>query len=211
MIKKIAIYFSALFFDLFVITLGINIYIYKTSNDHIYYNLNQVPKSQTALVLGAQVYKNSTMSPIFQDRVQTAYELYQTQKVNKILVTGDNSTAHYNEVSVAKKYLIEKGVPEKDIFLDHAGFDTYDSMYRARDIFQVKSMTIITQEFHLYRAIYLAHSLDHNAIGFASNKQPYKAIRYYKFREKLANIKAFLNVNLKSKPKFLGEVIPIES
>lgn len=163
---------------------------------------------QTAIVLGAKV-NNDDPSDILEDRLLTALELYYDGKVEKILVSGDNGQIEYNEVGAMKDYLLNKGVPGEDIFMDHAGFDTYDTMYRAKAIFQVEDAIIVTQNFHLPRAIYIARALDIDAVGVSADRQSYIYIDLYEKREKLAQIKAFLNVVFHSKPKYLGDPISI--
>ncbi len=163
---------------------------------------------QAAIVLGAKV-DDQDPSDILEDRLLTAIELYEKGKVEKILVSGDNGQVEYNEVGTMKNYLLNEGVPAEDIFMDHAGFDTYDSMYRAAAIFQVENAVIVTQNYHLPRAIYIARALGIDAVGVSADRQTYVYIDLYEKREKLAQIKAFLNVVFHSKPKYLGESIPI--
>ena len=136
-----------------------------------------------------------------------AIKLYEAKKVSKILVSGDNSTDSHNEVNPVRLYLISKGIPDEDIFLDHAGFDTYSTMYRARDIFGVSSTLVTTQSFHLPRAIFIARQLGIEAYGVNADVG-HMLFRNY-VRETLANEKAFLNLILHRKPKYLGEKIPI--
>jgi len=146
-----------------------------------------------------------------QDRLDSAFELYEAGKIENILVSGDNSEADYNESDNMAKYLQERGVSEDDIYIDYAGFDTYDSMYRADYIFGVKDMIIFTQEYHLSRSIYIARRLGIDAVGYVSDKHSYMSIKKYKAREVLSRIKAFSEIEiLKSKPKFLGERIVVE-
>ena len=159
------------------------------------------------LIPGAAVLKNGALSSIFKDRVNTAIELYQAKKVSKILVSGDNSTISHNEVNPVRNYLLEKGVPDEDIFLDHAGFDTYSTMYRARDIFQVSSIIISTQSFHLPRSVFIARMLGINAFGISADVGHILFKNY--IREIFANEKAVLELIFHIKPKFLGDVIPI--
>ncbi len=163
---------------------------------------------QTAIVLGAKV-DDQDPSDILEDRLLTAIELYEKGKVEKILVSGDNGQVEYNEVGTMKNYLLNEGIPAEDIFMDHAGFDTYDSMYRAKAIFQVENAVIVTQNYHLPRAIYIARALGIDAVGVSADRQTYIYIDLYEKREKLAQIKAFLNVVFNSKPKYLGESIPM--
>ena len=139
--------------------------------------------------------------------MDTAIALYRAGKVSKILVSGDNSTVSYNEVNPVRTYLILKGIPDEDIFLDHAGFDTYSSMYRARDIFGVTSILVTTQSFHLPRALFIAHRLGIKAYGVNADAGRILFRNYV--REALADEKAVLDLMLFRKPKYLGEKIPI--
>lgn len=204
---------------IFIIILGlliigavssIDLLISSQSQAYIFSEIEKTPGSQTVLVLGASVYSNKYMSAMLEDRAKAALEIYQKGKAKKILVSGDNRSDDYNEVIVVQKYLLEQGVPKQDIYLDYAGFDTYDSLYRARDIFKVKNIIIVTQGFHLPRALYIARSLGIDAVGFKVDSRKYQNIEYNILREKLANIKAFFDVVLKAKPTFLGEAIPIQ-
>ena len=185
---------------------GINNHINKNRTNMC--SLENTPM-QAALVLGARVWSNGEMSDIFKDRVKTAINLYKENKINKILVSGDHGSVGYNEVGAAKKYLLENSIPKEDIFLDHAGFDTYDSVYRARDIFEAKSLVIVTQNFHLPRALYIAKALGVSACGVSADLQQHIGEDKRNKREIFANIKAWLNVVLRSKPKYLGDHIPL--
>ncbi len=167
--------------------------------------------AQAALILGARVYDSGRMSPIFRDRVDTAFALYQAKRVEKLLVSGDHGQLDYDEVNAAREYLLERGVLEKDIFLDHAGFDTYDSVYRAKEIFGATSLMIVTQNFHLPRALYIADRLGIKACGQSADLQSYAGAERMETREIFARLKAFLNVKFKSKPRFLGERIDLNS
>ena len=142
------------------------------------------------------------------DRAEPAIELYQRKKVQKILISGDHGTNNYDEVNTIKDFLLKQGIPGEDIFLDHAGFDTYDSLYRAKEIFQVSSVIVVTQRFHITRAVYIGQSLGVETTGIAADKQDYGHVECVEFREKIARVKAFLDVVFHSKPKFLGEAIP---
>lgn len=173
------------------------------------YSIEDAPEKQVALVLGARVHEGGRLSDIFRDRVETAIHLYEFGKVQKILVSGDHGTAEYDEVNAAKDYLLSKGIRGEDIFLDHAGFDTYDSVYRARDIFQAESMIIVTQEYHLPRALYIADKLEVDAVGVRADLNAYRGQEGRDLREKFAVAKAWIDVTFGSKPRFLGEPIPI--
>lgn len=184
-----------------------NLYIQAVTKSYIYETVSESPVAQTALVLGAAVSVDGSLSSIFKDRVDLAVNLYVAGKVSKILVSGDNSTVEYNEVNPVRLYLIDKGVPDEDIFLDHAGFDTYSSMYRARDIFSVSSLLIVTQSFHLPRSVFIARHLGIDAYGVNADIG-HMLFRNY-LREILANEKAVLNLLVNRQPKFLGEKIPV--
>lgn len=209
-LKSFLILFAYLFVfgagTLLLFILITNLVIHLGARPHIYEKIEDVEKAQTALILGAAVLRNGTLSPIFEERVDTAIELYQAKKVKKILASGDNSTLAHNEVNPVRNYLLEKDIPDEDIYLDYAGFDTYSTMYRARDIFQVDSVIIVTQSFHLPRAVFIAQMLGLNASGVSPDKRA--PLSNY-IREIFANEKAALDLLLHREPKFLGEVIPI--
>ncbi|KKW19975.1 MAG: hypothetical protein UY63_C0004G0060 [Parcubacteria group bacterium GW2011_GWA2_51_10] len=185
-----------------------NIVFYVGTKAYIYDDPAEVPNSVVALIPGAAILQNGALSLIFIDRVDTAIKLYEAKKVSKILVSGDNSTDSHNEVNPVRLYLISKGIPETDIFLDHAGFDTYSTMYRARDIFEVPSVIITTQSFHLPRSVFIARRLGIEAYGVNADTGHILFRNYV--REVFANEKAALNLIFNRKPKYLGEQIPIE-
>ncbi len=187
----------------------VNFYIPKTSTPYIFDDIEDVPSTQAALILGSKVYSDGSMSDILADRIIKALELYDNGQVSKILISGDHGTTEYDEVNTVKDYLLENDFEDEDVFLDHAGFDTYDSLYRAKHIFEVESVVIVTQEFHLPRAVYIGNSLGIETYGYIADRQPYIAARWNSIRESLARLKAFLNVVFHSKSKYLGEQIPI--
>ncbi len=188
----------------------INSHIHKKSNAYIFSDdIDKVPKTQVALILGAKVSHDGVMSPMLHDRVTTALELYKKGKVERFLVSADHGRKNYDEVNPIKEYLLKKDIPAEDIFLDHAGFDTYDSLFRAKYIFQIQSLTVVTQNFHLPRAIYLGRSLGIDTYGVSADRQFYGGIEYNKSRETIAGVKAFFNICFRAKPKYLGEPIPI--
>lgn len=195
-------------FVLVVFVLAVNIFIHVSSKSYIYKNTKDVPEAQVVLIPGAAILKNGGLSSIFKDRVNTAIELYKTKKVSKILVSGDNSTVAHNEVNPVRDYLLKNDIPDEDIFLDHAGFDTYSSMYRARDIFQVSSIIITTQSFHLPRAVFIARMLGIKAYGVSADSVNILLKNY--IREIFADEKAVLDLILHRQPKFLGDIIPIK-
>jgi len=195
------------FFFLVVLMIATNFSLYIATSPYIYEEVAHAPKAQVALVPGAAIYSDGSLSPVFVDRIDLASALYKAQKVEKILVSGDNSTDTYNEVNPARLYLIEQGIPDEDIYLDHAGFDTYSTMYRARDIFGVVSILIATQEFHLPRAVFIARTLGIDAYGV--DPQTENLLMRNNIREAFATEKAVLDLFLKREPKFLGDKIPI--
>ncbi len=192
---------------LFVILL--DFYIVKSTKKQLFYKTSNVKVSYTGLVLGARVYKNGNLSLILKDRVVAALELYHKKKIKRFLLSGDHGTKSYDEVNAMKNYLLRHGVPKKDIFLDHAGFDTYSSIVRAKKIFLVDNVIIITQKFHLKRSVFIANNIGLKTQGFICDKHNYGIAKAMFIREKLANVKAFFEVFLHVKPKYLGKKIPI--
>ena len=174
---------------------------------YIYATVADAPTTQVAMILGASVLADGTLSAVLKERVDKAIELYRAGKVSKILMTGDNSTLSHNEVEPVRRYLLAAGVLPEDIFLDHAGFDTYSSMYRARDVFDVTSVTIVSQPFHLPRAVYIARALGLQAIGVDAGSG--EAFVYNTVREAPASIKAEIDLLFYRTPKYLGPEFPI--
>ena len=128
---------------------------------------------------------------------------------SKIIMSGDHGSKDHDEVNIMKDYAIEKGVPSEDIFMDHAGFSSYDSMYRAKAIFEADNIIVVTQKYHLYRALYIAKQLDNETYGIASNPREYSGQSIREVREILARDKDFIKCIFKPEPKYLGEVIPV--
>ncbi|SHK57316.1 SanA/YdcF family protein [Desulforamulus aeronauticus] len=192
-----------------VLLLGVNGYMKKTGQRHMI-DLQDSYQAEAAIVLGAYVTPNGYLCDMLRDRVETAVELYNMGKVKKLLMSGDHGQESYDEVNHMRRYAEQLGVPSEDIFMDHAGFSTYESMYRSRDVFQVASAIIVTQEFHLPRAIYIARTMGLEAKGYKADKHLYSGIQYNEAREIVARNKDFINVHLlKPQPKFLGPVISI--
>lgn len=161
------------------------------------------------LVLGCGVREDGTPSLMLRDRLETGVALYEAGAAPKLLMSGDHGRKDYDEVNLMKDYAMEKGIPSEDIFMDHAGFSTYDSMVRARDIFCAKTVVIVSQEYHLYRALYLAEKLGLEAYGVPALDVHYRGQAYREFREMLARSKDFCTAVIQPQPKFLGEKIPI--
>ena len=167
-------------------------------------------KADCILVLGASVLPDGSPSTILQERLDCAIELYFDGAAPKIVMSGDHGEANYNEVENMKAYAVSQGVPSEDIFCDHAGFSTYESMYRAQSIFGVESMIVVTQRYHLYRAVYTANGLGIDAVGVASDKHRFEQQWYFSLREIPARTKDFLQVLLEIPPSFDGEYINLD-
>jgi SanA protein len=166
--------------------------------------------AQVALVLGAQVRPDGSMSGMLADRVHVAAELYRAGKVDRVLVSGDHGRVGYDEPNTMKRALIAQGVPPGDVFTDHAGFDTWSSVVRAKKVFQVDSALIVTQGFHMRRALWLAHHAGLRADGVVSDLHPYgRQGQKSQVREVLSRVKAVSSVVLGTQPRFLGPAIPI--
>jgi len=185
--------------------------ISQRSKAYIYSNMDLVPDAQVALVLGASVTSKGKMSDILVDRVLTALELYNNGKVKKILVSGYYNSEYYNEVGAVKKYLAEKNISDKDIYLDPVGFDTYDSIYRAKDVFEANSVIVVSQDYHLPRAVYIGRSLGLPTYGYTTHSgRNFEKINFFELRERFANIKAVGEVMLGIKPIVSGDKNVIE-
>lgn len=161
------------------------------------------------LVLGAGVWQNKRPSHMLEDRLLQAIELYERGVSDRILMSGDHGTQTYDEVNVMKQFAIDAGVPSSHIFMDHAGFSTYESLYRARDIFLVQRVIIVTQSYHMSRALFIAQQLGIEAYGVTSDPREYAGQSYREKREVVARVKDFFYTMVKPKPTYLGDTIPI--
>lgn len=162
------------------------------------------------LILGAGVRDDGAPSHMLEDRLKVGIELYNSGAAPKILVSGDNSRDDYNEPETMKRYCVENGVPEEDIVLDYAGFSTYESLFRARDVFCAENIIIVTQKYHLYRALYVAEKLGLGAVGVSADLRTYRGQSYRDLRETAARNKDFLFTLFMPEPTYLGEQIPIK-
>lgn len=192
----------------------INAYMYEFSSRYIL-TVEEASegKFDCVLVLGAGVWGESP-SPMLEERLNRGIEVYKTGCADRILMSGDHGRTEYDEVNVMKDFAVGKGAVAEEVFMDHAGFSTYESMYRAKDIFKVKKVVIVTQKYHLYRAIYNARRLGLDAYGVAADGQYNYSLPVRTFnnaRESLARCKDFLWCIFKPEPTYLGEVIPISS
>ncbi len=164
---------------------------------------------QCIMVLGAGIRNSETPTPMLRDRLDTAIMLYKKKVAPKILLSGDNGSFSHNEIHVMLRYTLKKGIPSKDIFCDHAGFSTYDSMYRAKSIFLVKRMVVVSQTYHLYRALYLANKLNITAIGVGADQEKYWGQPEREIREVLARDKDYFKGHKKPASVIGGKTIPI--
>ena len=191
--------------------LGINAIVKGTAKDKILTSqqASELEGVDCILVLGCYVHENGNPSDMLHDRLQRGVELYDLGAAPKLLMTGDHGRVTYDEVDAMKTFAVNAGIPSENVFMDHAGFSTYESMYRARDIFQAKKIVIVTQEYHLYRAIYIAESLGLEAYGVSADYRSYSGQLGRDVREMLARVKDFGTSIFQPKPTFLGEAIPI--
>lgn len=165
--------------------------------------------AECILVLGGGLKPDGTPNHMLEDRLEVGLALYEAGVAPKLLLTGDHGQNEYDEVNSMKKYILDYGVPEDDIFLDHAGFSTYDSMYRANAIFDVSKVIVVTQKYHQYRALYIAKKLGYEAYGVCSDQRIYFGQQKRNIREILARNKDFFKIIIKPEPTYLGEIIPI--
>ena len=209
-IKKLFLYGVTASLLLSVLVLSVNYYVSLNGKKNIVDKVSFIG-APVAIVLGAFVMPDGKLCDMLADRVDTAIELYKQGKVTKILMTGDHGQKSYDEVNSMRRYAEARGVPTQDIFMDHAGFSTYDSMYRAKEVFMVDSAVIVTQDFHLPRAVFTARKLGLQAVGLNADRHiyPKRDLLIYQLREIPARIKAFVQLYTGAKPTFLGEAIPI--
>lgn len=174
-------------------------------------NIEKVQPSPVAIVFGAGLWRDGTPTPVLRDRVETAAELYFAGKVEKLLMSGDNSRQDYNEPQAMRDYAISLGVPDAAIALDYAGRRTYDTCYRARDIFGIRSAILVTQSFHLPRAIYTCNALGIKATGVPADQRDYRkgSLAYWNLREIPASLVALWEVHISKPLPVLGDPEPI--
>ena len=161
------------------------------------------------LVLGCQVKDDGKPSGMLSDRIERGIELYEQGSAPKIIMSGDHGTKEYDEVNTMKQVAVNKGIASSDIFMDHAGFSTYESLYRAKEIFEADRLIIVTQEYHLYRALYIAQKLGIEAYGVNSDYHSYWGQSNREAREILARCKDFIKTIFKPEPTYLGDAIPV--
>lgn len=172
---------------------------------------DQVPPQRVAIVFGARVYGSGRLSAMLRDRVDTGIALYQLGKVDKLLMSGDNSNSDYDEPGAMMAYAISQGVPAEDIQPDYGGRRTYDSCYRAQAIFQIDAAILVTQEFHLPRALFLCENLGISAVGVSADRRTYhpRSIAWSEMREIPALVLALVDVLHRAPPPVMGDPIPL--
>lgn len=208
--KKVIIILSVLIIIAILLVLIINQYVKNSAKSNIILETSNSNKNIDAiLVLGCQVKEDGSLSLMLKDRLDKAIELYKSNVSSKIIVSGDHGTKEYDEVNAMKKYLIQNDVKSEDIFMDHAGFSTYESMYRAKYIFEVEKVIVVTQEYHLYRAIYIGNKLGMETYGVPAKKVNYYGQTGRDIREILARNKDFIKCIFKPEPTYLGDTIPV--
>lgn len=190
--------------------LGINSHIKYTVKERIVES-DDLPEADIdcILVLGCQVKEGGEPSDMLRDRLQRGVEVYELGIADKLLMSGDHGRTDYNEVKTMKQYAVDKGIDSENVFMDHAGFSTYESIYRAKEVFGVKKMIIVTQKYHLYRALYIAEQLGVDAYGVASDYHTYVGQSMRDLREVLARTKDFVTTVTKPEPTYLGDFIDI--
>ena len=208
--KKILKYGITIIIIIVIIVLGINLYVKKSTSKQIINENNCAKLSDVdcIIILGAGIWEDKP-SPMLEDRLLEGIKLYQNNVSDKIIMSGDHGRKEYDEVNIMKNYAIEKGIPSENIFMDHAGFSTYESIYRARDIFKAKKIVIVTQKYHLYRALYIANQLGIEAYGVGADPRQYVGAAYRELREILARDKDFVKCIFKPEPTYLGDTIPV--
>lgn len=191
--------------------LGINGYVKKSTSDQILSPAAaaELTDADCILVLGCYVHDSGRPSDMLADRLRRGIELYRSGAAPKLLMSGDHGRKDYNEVRAMKLEAMEEGIPSEDIFMDHAGFSTYESIFRARDVFAADKIILVTQKYHLYRALYVANALGLEAYGVTADDHTYVGQAYRELREILARNKDFATSILKPAPTYLGEVIPV--
>lgn len=211
MIKKIGIAVLLGVLAIALILFSCNRIINKATKNRTYWSIQNIPKNRVGLVLGtSNKLVGGGSNPYYTNRIKATLELYNAGKIDYVLVSGDNGSQYYNEPCVFKTDLVKGGIPAERIFLDYAGFRTLDSMVRAKAIFGLDHVTIISQKFHNERAIYLAEKKGLHAIGFNADGISLNQGLKVQIREYFARVKVFIDLALNTQPKFFGDKIEIK-
>ena len=209
-LKKLLLIFGLLCLAVAVLFVAINAHVIRISAPRLISAdaATNLEKVDCILVLGSSVQPNGTLNRVVRERVDTALTLYESGVSQRLLMSGDHGKVHYDEVNAMKQYCVDKGVNPDVIFLDHAGFNTYDSIYRAKAIFGIQKMIIVSQEYHLYRAVYIANELGIEAYGVPAEQEATTAL-ITNLRESVARVKDYFSCAFHIEPTVLGEPIPI--
>lgn len=196
---------------IFIALIVSNAVINSFATDKTYDSLSEIPLNKVGIILGtAKNIKGGGSNPYYEYRLQAIVSLFNAKKIEYILVSGDNGSIYYDEPTTIKNDLVAAGVPSDKIFLDYAGFRTLDSMVRAKEVFGLEKVTVVSQKFHNERAIYLAHKNGLNAVGFNAKDVSLESGFKIQVREYFARVKVFIDLLLNTRPKFSGEKIKIE-
>jgi SanA protein len=206
----VAFVLAALILAILILPLVLRSWVVRQAAGRIYPQVVEIPPEPVAIVFGAGVWPSGHLSHALADRMETAIELYRAGTVNKLLLTGDNRTVDYNEPAAMAEYAQARGVPGEDLVLDYAGRRTYDSCYRAKAIFGVERAVLVTQAFHLPRALYTCEGLGLEAVGVAADRRSYRRSGWYEVREVAALARAWLDLNLLRPVPVLGEPIVVD-
>ena len=196
---------------LMIAIFSLNIYVVNSTKNEIVKeeNVSNIEGVDCILILGAGIWGDKP-SPMLEDRLKEGIVLYKQGTTKKIIMSGDHSREDYDEVKIMKEYAESEGVPSEDIFMDHAGFSSYDSVYRAKEIFGVQKMIIVTQKYHLYRSLYIAKKLGIEAYGIESNLRTYPGQVFREIREILARDKDYFKCIMKPEASIMGEKISLD-
>ncbi|CAD5344886.1 hypothetical protein FLA105535_04898 [Flavobacterium bizetiae] len=205
--KKFKIFLYLLIIGLVTIV-SINYYVKSSTKKNIYYSIKRFPKNDVGIIFGAGI-NGDQPSKYLKDRLDAGILLYKANRINKILLSGDNGRDEYDELTVMKNYCFNHGVDTTKIFIDYSGLDTYSTVYRAKHIFNIKRATLISQEYHLNRAIYIGQKLGIKSVGYSANNGEYLGYKYVTFREYGSICKSFFDVLRNRDPRFLGTPIDI--
>lgn len=208
--KKVFIAFLIIIIIFITAVIGVNLYVVLSSKNHIIVssNIEEIENIDCIVVLGAGIWGDEP-SPMLKDRLDVAIDLYKKGVAPKIIMSGDHGKENYDEVNIMKSYAINAGIPSEDIFMDHAGFSTYETIYRTKEIFKAKKIIIVTQKYHLYRGLYISKKLDIEAYGVGADPRKYSGQVFREIREILARDKDFVKCIFKPTPTYLGDSIPV--
>jgi SanA protein len=209
-LTRIILILFTLTLEAIALVVALRVWVHGRTAGRIYANAGDARPAPVALVLGAGLWRDGSPTPALYDRVATAVDLYKSGKVKKLLMSGDNRFVNYNEPAAMKTLAERLGVPAEDIVLDYAGRRTYDSCYRARAIFGVQQAIVVSQRFHLDRALFLCDALGVQATGVVADRREYATYRWWEMREVLATAAAWWDVNIRRPVPVLGDKLPIQ-